>query len=142
MKNIVIASVIVAIGTVLALADTPQYMTWQVGGISLQLPASGNAIEPFGGWDFRFKEAVTGAKTHFVNIYSEVYGDGGIAGVPSDPSPVQPYMGLSVDLKKHIPVLSSITDLDVNVSTRYNTGVGGTFQQHLGAILALGYQFP
>jgi hypothetical protein len=77
-----------------------------------------------------------------LTLYKFVSGDAGIIDVFGAQNPAQPYVGFSGDLKQWIPASSVITDLNLNVGTRYNTDVGGSFSQHLGIVFSVGYQLP
>lgn len=115
---------------------------WQLGGLSFQVPSSGTDIIPVIGYDFRFKQGIGGLQTSLLNVYKTVdFEVGGVGVVPASNNG-QPYLALSTDLKQFIKPLAQLSDLRINIATRYNTDVGDSqFTNHLGAIASVAYSW-
>ena len=90
------------------------------------------------GYDPILHEAVSGVSTPVGLLWNEIIPQVGAVGVLGSSTHVQPYLGVGVDIGKHLPgmSLSLITDLDLSAAMHYDTGAG-----KVGMVLGASYSF-
>jgi len=118
-------------------------LSWNLGSWgTVQLPGSYSDISPLYGYDFIQKQQIVGADATLLTLFKEVNGYVGAVGAFESQGPnVEPYLALGADVAKYVPVLNQFKSVSVQGFGLYSTSVGGRFDQHLGAGLAVSYSF-
>jgi len=116
-------------------------LSWNLGSWgTFQLPTSATDALPVAGYDFIQRQVIVGVAAQLLTVMKEINGYAGAVGEFQSQSPnVQPYLALGADVKKYIPGLNQITDLQVHGFGRYVTSTSNA--AHLGAGLAMAYKF-
>lgn len=132
-------------GVLLGLMATPVFASstyqWNLGSYgTFQLPTTASDAMPLAGYDFIQRQSIVGVAADFLVLFKEIHGYGGVVGEFNSPSPnAQPYAALGADMKKYIPGLNQITDLQIHGFGRYVSSTSNN--NHLGAGLAMAYKF-
>lgn len=141
VRRLLVLLAVIALGSHYAHADG---LRWEIpGGVGvISLPGSFNELEPVLGYDIVLRQTIAGASVPVLTLYREIHGYVGAIGEYHTQAPnLQPYLAMGINVVRFIPGLNQIKDLTLQGFGRWETSSGGSFESHLGAGFAFGYQF-